>query len=125
MEALLRPSWPELPARFMRVESRSEVDQLILAFYRWHITLELADSPAGGVLVTASLTPLSLILRAAHAISHPAQGPTVVAREVVHNADDVSSILDRLSYAIRRHRSVAPFLAGKWRERGVGIGPQG
>lgn len=122
MQAMISPVWPDLPAELERVEE-SQVDRLTLAFYRWSITLELADYTAGGVLVTASVAPSSLVRRTVRAIGNPAHGAsTVIAREVVRNLDDVRSTLDRLGYAIRRHRSVAPFLASKWRERGMRVG---
>jgi len=122
MQALISPVWPDLPAALERVEE-SQVDRLILAFYRWSITLELADYTAGGVLVTASVAPSSLVRRTMHAIGNPAHGSsTVIAREVVRDIDEVQWMLDRLSYAIRRHRSVAPFLASKWRERRIRVG---
>lgn len=119
----ITPVWADLPATYERLESESHADRLTLAFYRWRVILELADYAGGGVLVTASLAPSSLVLRTIRAIGNPGLGgSTVIAREVVRNLDDVPSTLERLGYVIRRHRSVAPFLAGKWRERGVRVG---
>lgn len=122
VQALITPVWPDLPADLERVE-KSEVDRLTLAFYRWSITLELADYAAGGVLITTSIAPSSPVRRTVRAIGNPACGSsTVVAREVVRDIDDVRSTLDRLGYAIRRHRGIAPFLASRWRERGIRVG---
>jgi len=123
MQSTVSQAWAVLPAELEAIELASDVDCLVLAFYHWTIALELADYPAGGVLVTASLTPSSPLRRALRAVANPGHGATtVIARQVVRNVGEVRSTLDRLGYAIRRHRSVAPFLAGKWRERDVQVG---
>jgi hypothetical protein len=123
MESTISRAWADLPAELEYIESAPQVSGLVLAFYHWTITLELADYPEGGVLVTASIASSSHLRRALYAIGNPGHGGSkVIAREVVGNIDEVRSTLDRLGYAIRRHRSVAPFLAGKWRERGLRVG---
>lgn len=123
MESTINSAWADLPAELESIKSDTQVSGVVLGFYHWKITLELADYPIGGVLVTASLAPSSRLRRVLYAIGNPGHGGSkVIAREVVGNIDEVRSTLDRLGYAIRRHRSVAPFLAGKWRQRGLRVG---
>lgn len=125
--ALLRrhitPAWAHLPAHLERVRSSERSDRLVLRFYDWDLALELADYPAGGVLITASLAPRSVVGRAARALASPAQGVWApIARQIVADTADLAAAVEMLSLAIRRHRTVAPHLARRWPERGMRVG---
>src|SRR5688500_14604910 len=86
VESTINSAWAGLPAELESTESDTQVSCVVLTLYDWIVTLELADYPAGGVLVTASLASSSPLGRALDAIRNPWRGSSEsIAREVVGN----------------------------------------
>lgn len=106
MQSTVSQAWAVLPAELEAIELASDVDCLVLAFYHWTIALELADYPAGGVLVTASLTPSSPLRRALRAVANPGHGAATVIAQRRRGAIDTRS--PRLRHSTSPQRCAVP-----------------